>query len=130
MVIFCVAALFLTTCDNSGSVNKPVKGGTRTSEAANGVYAALWTKVSEFNEKGLPKSALEIVSQIYARAKKENNSGEFIKAIIHKIYYIQQVEKVMERGLISSGKYEELLLSAYRSDLVYGDEAGGGEVLD
>jgi len=45
-------------------------------------------------------------------------------------YYIQQVEKVMERGLISSGKYEELLLSAYRSDLVYGDEAGGGEVLD
>jgi len=45
-------------------------------------------------------------------------------------YYIQQVKKVMERGLISSGKYEELLLSAYRSDLVYGDEAGGGEVLD
>lgn len=45
-------------------------------------------------------------------------------------YYIQQADKANERGLISNGKYEELLLSAFRSDLVYGDEAEGGEVLD
>lgn len=45
-------------------------------------------------------------------------------------YYIQQVDKVMEQGLISNGKYEELLLSAYRSDLVYGEMDEGGEVFD
>lgn len=45
-------------------------------------------------------------------------------------FYVQQVEKALEQGLISKGKYEELLLSAYRSDLVYGYEAEGGEVLD
>lgn len=45
-------------------------------------------------------------------------------------YYIQMVDKTLEQGLISNGKYEELLLSAYRSDLVYGEVAEGGEVLD
>lgn len=45
-------------------------------------------------------------------------------------FYIQQSEKALERGLISRGKYEELLLSAYRPDLVYGDIAEGGEVID
>lgn len=45
-------------------------------------------------------------------------------------YYIKQADKVMERGLISNGKYEELLLSAYRADLVYGADIEGGELLD
>jgi len=33
-------------------------------------------------------------------------------------YYIQQADRVSEKGLVSEGKYEELLLSAYRPDLV------------
>jgi hypothetical protein len=45
-------------------------------------------------------------------------------------YYIQQAEKALEQGLISSGKYDELLLSDFRSDLVYGEEIEGGELLD
>ncbi|WP_207669558.1 hypothetical protein [Caproiciproducens galactitolivorans] len=45
-------------------------------------------------------------------------------------YYIQQAEKALEQGLISNGKYNELLLSAFRSDLVYGEEIEGGELLD
>lgn len=45
-------------------------------------------------------------------------------------YYIQQADDAMEKGLISSGKYEELLLAAYRPDLVYGEEPEEGEVLD
>lgn len=36
----------------------------------------------------------------------------------------------MEQELVSNGKYEELLLSAYRSDLVYGEMDEEGEVLD
>ena len=43
-------------------------------------------------------------------------------------YYIQQAEMLMERQMISVGKYEELLLEAYRADLVYGEE--GGDALD
>lgn len=45
-------------------------------------------------------------------------------------YYIQQADRAMELGLISSGKYEELLLAAFREDLVYGEVLEGGEVLD
>lgn len=45
-------------------------------------------------------------------------------------YYIQQADRAMELGLISYGKYEELLLAAFRDDLVYGEELEGGEVLD
>lgn len=45
-------------------------------------------------------------------------------------YYIQQVDRVMKLGLISSGKYEELLLAAFREDLVYGEGLERGEVLD
>ena len=45
-------------------------------------------------------------------------------------FYIKQADKTLEQGLISNGKYEELLLAAYRSDLVYGDKTQGGELLD
>lgn len=45
-------------------------------------------------------------------------------------YYIQQAEELLQKDLISTGKYEQLLLSAYRPDLVYGDEFEGGELND
>ena len=46
-------------------------------------------------------------------------------------HYISQVQKVLEQELVSEGKYEELLMDAFRADLVYGSaEEGGGDVLD
>ncbi|MDD2232313.1 MAG: ImmA/IrrE family metallo-endopeptidase [Sphaerochaetaceae bacterium] len=44
--------------------------------------------------------------------------------------YISQAEQLFSRGLISSGKHEELMLDAFRSDLVYGDDDEGGDVID
>ena len=43
--------------------------------------------------------------------------------------YIKRAEELLERELISDGKYEELLLEAFRADLVYGLEEGG-ELVD
>lgn len=40
-------------------------------------------------------------------------------------YYINQAEELMKRELVSTGKYEELLLDAFREDLVYGLEESG-----
>ncbi|MBN2285254.1 MAG: ImmA/IrrE family metallo-endopeptidase [Tissierellales bacterium] len=45
-------------------------------------------------------------------------------------YYIQQTEALLEKDLISTGKYEQLLLTAFRPDLVYGEEFEGGELND
>ena len=45
--------------------------------------------------------------------------------------YIKQAERLLGDELISVGKYEELLLEAFRADLVYGDdEQEGGDVID
>ena len=44
--------------------------------------------------------------------------------------YISQAEQIIEKGLVSEGKYEELLMAAFRSDLVYGDDTEGGDVID
>ena len=44
--------------------------------------------------------------------------------------YISQAEQILEKGLVSEGKYEELLMDAFRSDLVYGDDEEGGDVID
>lgn len=45
-------------------------------------------------------------------------------------FYIQQAKEVYEKDLVSTGKYEQLLLSAFRADLVFGDEFEGEELND
>jgi len=56
-------------------------------------YEKLWQKVEEFNNQGLPKSALEVVEKIYKTAKDNKNAAEIIKALIHKLRFIQEVEE-------------------------------------
>ena len=43
--------------------------------------------------------------------------------------YIKDAKKLYDEGKITSGKYEEYLLSAYRDDIVYGFPEGG-EIVD
>jgi len=44
--------------------------------------------------------------------------------------YIKIAEELREKSLISKGKYEELLLDAFRSDIVYGLDETGEEQYD
>jgi len=44
--------------------------------------------------------------------------------------YIEMVERLNTSELISTGKYEEFLLDAYRADIVYNLEAEGQEMYD
>ena len=45
-------------------------------------------------------------------------------------YYIGQAETVQEHNLVSTGKCENLLMDAFRSDLVYGEEGEDGDLID
>ena len=45
-------------------------------------------------------------------------------------HYIVQAEHLLESQIISNSKYEELLLDAFRDDIVYGDEQDGGNLID
>ena len=56
-------------------------------------YKTLWQQVATFNKNRLPKSALKVINKIYEQAKANKNAGEFIKSLIHKMRYIQEVEE-------------------------------------
>ncbi len=58
-----------------------------------GSYASEWKKVDEFYNKGLPQSALKEVEKLYARAKREKNAAETVKALINRVRFIQEVEE-------------------------------------
>lgn len=45
-------------------------------------------------------------------------------------YYIEKAEELYEKDLVSTGKYEQLLLTAFRPDLVYVEEFERGELND
>ena len=47
-------------------------------------------------------------------------------------HYLKQVEELRQKDLVSSGKIDELLLDAFRDDIVYGLDVDdkGGEALD
>jgi uncharacterized protein YfaS (alpha-2-macroglobulin family) len=62
-------------------------------------YKSRWDKVNGFLKKQLPKSALKEVDGIYAQAKKDKNSAQIIKAIVHKLKYVVMVE---ENDLVKS----------------------------
>ncbi len=65
-------------------------------------YKELWDEVRISESKGLPKSTLKIVEQIYEKAKKENNASQFVKAVIHKMKFSVQVEEFSDVKLINN----------------------------
>ncbi|MFT3946863.1 MAG: MG2 domain-containing protein [Agriterribacter sp.] len=49
-------------------------------------YDSAWKKIDELvNKKGLTKSALEEAEKIYAKAKKEKNNPQLIKALVYQV---------------------------------------------
>ena len=56
-------------------------------------YKELWQQVESLTKQGLPKSALEVVDNIYARAKKDNNAPQFIKAGLYQMRLQSDIEE-------------------------------------
>ncbi|MCP4131455.1 MAG: hypothetical protein GY754_10780, partial [bacterium] len=101
-VILIVSLFFISTFISSCDKTQPGGGTTPTGKikepvidipAESAAYKTLWKSVEDYRGKGLPKSSLKVVNRIYSKASKEENAGQIIKALIHKIYYIQQVEE-------------------------------------
>ncbi|WP_461142194.1 alpha-2-macroglobulin family protein [Spirosoma pomorum] len=57
-------------------------------------YIQDWQRVDSLNQKGLPKSALSLIDQIYERAKAERNESQLVKAVI----YRQSLQKYSDAG--------------------------------
>ena len=69
-------------------------------------YTKEWKTIDSLESQGLPKSALEIVVQIYEHAKKEQNHAQFIKALIYKMKYKNGTEDDSYENLIYDLKTE------------------------
>ncbi|MEO7990591.1 MAG: MG2 domain-containing protein [Chryseolinea sp.] len=56
-------------------------------------YDKAWKEAKEFEDKGLPESALKVVNTIYEQAKKEQNASQLVKAVIHQLKFIDYKEE-------------------------------------
>lgn len=88
LLFFALAIFCFGGCGQQNSDPNIAMGNFQT-----GKYEEDWKKVNDFVQKGLPKSALEIVEEIYTKAKKENNPAQFVKAVIHKLKFQSQAQE-------------------------------------
>lgn len=56
-------------------------------------YSADWKVVDSLEQKGLPKSAMKKVEEIYAKADKKNNQPQQAKCLMYKGKFITQLEE-------------------------------------
>jgi hypothetical protein len=56
-------------------------------------YEKAWQEAKEFENKGLPESALKVVNTIYEQAKKEENAPQLVKAVIHQLKFTDYKEE-------------------------------------
>jgi hypothetical protein len=86
-----MSGILFTGCSRVDAGNGP-SGNTPVATASE-YYNQLWKEVSSYQRKGLPKSALKVVNRVYRIAKEENNAGQLVKALLHRVRYLQEVEE-------------------------------------
>src|ERR1035437_1167042 len=61
-------------------------------------YAASWQKVQDFENQGLPESALKVVNEIYTSAKTENNASQLVKSVMYILKLTEYKEEEIGRA--------------------------------
>ncbi len=79
---------------------------------AGSTYEKEWKKTDSLMDKGLNKSALELVEAIYKRAKSEKNAPQLVKSIMHRLRLQQQMQEESTFNAIGSLR-DELKSSSY-----------------
>ena len=74
------------------------------SNAQNQNYDMLWAKVEQFEQEGLPQSALEIVTQISEKATQDQNTNQMIKSLLFKSKYALVLEEEAQLKIINDFK--------------------------
>lgn len=90
--LFILALLFLIQC--TSTQNNSTQPDPKTTDTMSPFdFDKAWREVADFESKGLPESALGVVSQIEKEAKLRNNSGQLIKAYIHQLKFTDAKEE-------------------------------------
>ncbi|MGL5888593.1 MAG: hypothetical protein ACRC3B_01840, partial [Bacteroidia bacterium] len=69
-------------------------------------YAADWKRVDSLSDEGLYKSALELTNAIHAKAKKEKNDAQQVKALLYRFRLSQTFEEYSEQKAINDLRAE------------------------
>ncbi len=56
-------------------------------------YNQKWDEIDSLDDKGLPKSALKVVNEIYIKAQKQKNSEQVLKSFIYNLKYKNEIEE-------------------------------------
>ncbi|MBL7841745.1 MAG: hypothetical protein JNJ75_16490 [Cyclobacteriaceae bacterium] len=90
--LFILALLFLIQC--TSTQNNSTQPDPKTTDTMSPFdFDKAWREVADFESKGLPESALGVVSQIEKEAKLRNNSGQLVKAYIHQLKFTDAKEE-------------------------------------
>ncbi|MDY0780106.1 alpha-2-macroglobulin family protein [Tenacibaculum sp. IB213877] len=75
-----------------------------TTVKAQNNYPDLWEKVHKFELDNLPKSALQVVEEIYQKAEKEHNAPQLIKTLFYKSKFSLILEEGAQLKIINEFK--------------------------
>ena len=90
-------------------------------------YDTAWKSVETFQQKGLPKSALEVVNRIYTQAKAEKAEAQQVKALVYQSQLTQQTSEgawqknisLFEKEAASATEPVKQILYSITADLYY-----------
>ncbi len=86
--ILCLIGTLCTFCGFQNYQPNPI-----TLEYNTDNYDKIWKQIDSLEREGRPKSALELVEQLYQKAKEENNPAQLIKTNLFKAKYLNQLEE-------------------------------------
>lgn len=69
-------------------------------------YDTLWKEITKLENQGLIKSASEKVEIIFTKARKDNNTIQKVKCLIHQSKYLQTLEEDSQLKIVSNFKAE------------------------
>ena len=76
------------------------------SQDNNATFETLWKQVEKLENEALTKSALKVVTTISAKAKKEKNSAQIVKALLYSSKYAMTLEEDAQLKIINDFKSE------------------------
>ncbi len=91
IAVFLVISVLISMISKRLSSQQSVKTKIMIQYNFTGDYEQAWQKVDSLESEGLSRSALEIVNEIYLKAKEDENQPQFIKSYflqikIHRLY--------------------------------------------
>jgi uncharacterized protein YfaS (alpha-2-macroglobulin family) len=79
-------------------INQPIMAQTN--------YQALWKSVDRLEEEGKTKDALKSVESIILKARKDKNTTQTVKGLLHKYNYMMTLEEASELKVVNGLKKE------------------------